>query len=91
MAKFEIIIKDFETGEELVHSKAKVIVGGYVPDEEKQEGMTPANGMVAVAGNPVEMVAACEMATEAIENMEKKMVECLVKGIGESLGEVKSE
>lgn len=52
MAKFEIIIKDLETGEELVHSKA---------------------------------------ATEAIEGMEKGMVEYLVKGIGERLGEVKFE
>ena len=91
MAKFEIIIKDLETGEELAHSKAKVIVGGYVPDEETQEGMMPANGMVAVTGNPVEMVAACKVATEAIKDVKEKVVEHLVKGIGESLGEVKSE
>ena len=55
MAKFEIIIKDLETGEELAHSKAKVIVGGYVPDEETQEGMMPANGMVAVKRSKAEI------------------------------------
>ena len=89
--KYQITIKDLETGEVTVCNQGDAIVGGIAYKDPESSGGIKGHAFVVLAGTPVIGLGAIDFAENAGKELKKELMNDFIIGLADQIKEDRRE
>ena len=82
---YQLIIRNLDTGEEVVNATTNCIIGAYA-EKTSVKGIASSNGIVITACSPSELIGAIETCESGIKKMKERIIDDVTRKL---LGEIR--
>ena len=89
--KYQMIIKNLETGEVEICKEGDAIVGGLAYDDPESTDGTKGTAFAVLAGTPLIAMGAIDCAEKAIEALRKELMDNVIIGLADQIKEDRDE